>query len=127
LAGGCLEEWALILQIKKTPTTHPPYTTISKNDPTLPTVTVTVTKAPSVGILKFFKTISIQKILIKKHPQHICQTLQCQKTTQHCQTEIAPPSPKKESSYDVNENRKTEKYKKMTIFFWDMTITTAPR
>ena len=108
LAGRCLEEWAVILQIsavtknKKTPTSHLPHTTITKND-------LTLLSPPSVQLVleswNYSHANNPQKVTHNTYATHY----NIKKPPQHCQTKKAPPSQKKKpliiSSYDVNENR----------------------
>ena len=49
--------------------------------------------------------------MTKRRQLHICHTLQYQKTTQHCQTKKAPPSPKKETATQIFTRRQMKNVK----------------
>ena len=116
LAGGCLEEWAMILpisQYKKTTTSATHHTLQSPNTANRhcrPLGTI------SLGILKFYKTISKPKILKieKKAPTKHMPNTSMSKTDPTLPNQKSPSPSKKRNGYSYlhtssNEKRKTEK------------------
>ena len=67
------------------------------NNLTLPNVTVTALGTISVGILKFLAC----KKSTKSHPQHLCHTLQYQKTTPTLPNQKSPSLSKKETANHI--------------------------